>query len=313
MPQPVEYTVDPLLTQIAKDYTNNAFIADRVAPRVNVESDYGYYYVYRQEAKRLEDDLRTGLARANRVDYSMSLASFGPLLERSLEQGVTRKEKRVMGEEKALRRATENVTGKIMLRHEKAVADILQNASIITQTVTLSSTDKWSDNTGSSTADPIDDVDTAFQTIMAKGIAGRKVLVMGHDAYATARRSKHLIGLLSTASLRTPLSLEQMKTVFEVDEIIVGEAMINTAKEGQADALSYVWEDNVIAMIVADSDEPDLTTVNPMYTLQVEGERVVDRWDEPQAGRGTTFVRFTDYFEAKLVAAEACYLIKDVK
>ena len=311
MPQSVEYTVDPLLTQIAKDYNSNTFIADRVAPRVNVESDTGYYYVYGQEAKRLEDDLRTGLARANRVDYSMSLASYGPLIEHSLEQGVTRKEKRVMGEEKALRRAAANVTGKIMLRHEKTVADILQNTSIITQNVTLTSNDKWSAVHADS--NPVADVELGFATIEAKGISGRRVLLLGYEAFETARSNAQLIARMSTATLRTPLTMEQLEALFQVDEIIVGKAMYNTAKEGQADVLARVWADNAICMVVAEGTEPDLTQINPMYTLQVEGERVVDRWDEPQAGRGTTFVRFTDYFEAKLVAAEAVYLIKDVK
>lgn len=311
MPQARDYTVDPLLTRIAVDFESNQYIADRVFPRVNVESDNGFYYVYQQEAKRLENDLREGLARANRVDYNMTLTSYGPLLEHALEQGVTRKEKRIMGEDKALRRAAANVTGKIMLRHEKTVADILQNTSIITQNVTLTSNDKWSAVHADS--NPVADVELAFATIEANGISGRRVLVMGYEAWQTARSNAQLIARMSTATLRTPLTNEQLVNLFEVDEVIVGKAMINTAEEGLTPVMARVWRDNVIAMVVAEGNEPDLTAINPGYTLQIEGERVVDRWDEPQAGRGTTFVRFTDYFEAKLVAAAACYLIVDVK
>src|SRR5688572_26407219 len=149
MPQRIDYAVDPLLTELAKSYSNKNFIADILFPRLTVDDIYGDYYVYDKTNFRIEKDLRTGKARANRVDYGMSIASFGPLLEHSLEQGIEKDEKRFMGEEKARENATRNVTSKIMLNHEKMVATMLADTAIVTQNETLSGTAQFSDYTNS--------------------------------------------------------------------------------------------------------------------------------------------------------------------
>lgn len=307
MPQPVNYTVDPLLTRIAKSFSNNAFIADQVFPRIPVESETGFYYVYDKSSMRLEDDLRAGLARANRVDYGMSLATYGPLLEHSLEQGVDRRQKRIMGEEKARRKATNNVMKKIMLRHEYMVASLMTNTSNITQNTTLSGTDQWSD---ASNSDPIGDIKTARDTIYATGIDGsRLVLAMGYPVWSALQVNSQLINRLGTATDQTAVTEQQAAAILGVDELLIGRALHDTAAEGQTSSLSYVWGNDAVLMHMGGRGEESIEQVNPGYTLYIEGERGVDRWDEP--AHKAEFVRATDYFEPKLVAAEAAYLIKD--
>lgn len=314
MPQPSDINVDPLLTRVARAYKNNMFIADQLFPRIPVENETGYYYVYDKSSMRLEDDLRAGLARANRVDYGMSLESYGPLLEHSLEQGISVREKRIMGEEKARRRATMNVMKKIQLRHEYMVASILKSTSLITQNTTLTSTDKWSDAANS---DPIGDVKTARDTIFATGIAGsRLVLAMGYPVWSALEVNQKLINRMGTATDRTVLTRQQVASILGVDEIVVGRALYDTANEGQTSSLSYVWGNDAILLLMNGEGEESIEEVNPGYTLYVnnelegsQGGAVVDRWSEP--GVKGEFVRATDFFEPKLVAAEAAYLIKD--
>ena len=311
MPQPIEYVKDELLTRIAVDYANASLIADRVFPRVDVDKETGSYYVYDKSKFTIEEDLRSGIARANRVDYGMSMANYGPLLEHSLEQGITDREKKLMGEDRARRNATNNVMAKIMLRHEKAVADILTNTSVVTQNVTLSGSDQWSAAAGASN-DPFADIQLALDTIDATGIAtDRKVLVLGYQVWSVLRNHNLVTARLGNAALKVPASLEQLAALFDVDEVIVGRAKYNTAKEGQTASLGYVWGKNAIVLQM--SSEAALERVNPGYTLQLATDgnsaRYVDRWDD--RAQKTEFVRANDYFEAKLVAAEAAYLIKN--
>lgn len=310
MPQPIEYVKDELLTRIAVDYANASLIADKVFPRVSVNQETGSYYVYDKSKFRLEEDLRSGIARANRVDYGMSLATFGPLLEHSLEQGITDREKKLMGEDRSRRNATNNVMSKIMLRHEKAVADILTNTSIVTQNVTLSGNDQWSAVHVDS--DPFADIQLGLDTIDATGIVGdRKVLVLGYQVWSKLRNHSLVTARLGNAALKVPASLEQLAALFDVDEVIVGRAKYDTAKEGQTASLGYVWGKNAVLLLM--SSEAALERVNPGYTLQLETDgnsaRYVDRWDD--RAQKTEFVRANDYFEPKLVAAEAAYLIKN--
>lgn len=312
MPQMSDINVDPLLTRIAKAYKSNQFIADRLFPRIPVQNETGYYYVYDQSSLRLEDDLRAGLARANRVDYGLDLDTYGPLLEHSLEQGITKRERRIMGDEKARRRAVNNVMKKIMLRHEYMVASILTDPAIITQGVDLDTTARWSD---ASSSDPIGDIKTGRDTIFATGIAGeRLVLAMGYPVWSALQVNDQLINRLGTNTDRTAVTMQQAAAILGVDEIIVGRAMIDSAKEGQSPSLSYVWGNDAILMLMQGEGEESIEQVNPGYTLYLEEEAgrggpEVDRWFE-QSNKGE-FVRATDFFEPKLVAAEACYLIQD--
>jgi len=312
MPQRIDYAIDPLLTEISKSYSNKNFIADIIFPRVTVNDIYGSYYVYDKSGFRIEKDLRTGKARANRVDYGMSLATYGPLLEHSLEQGIEDDEKKFMGEEKARENATRNVTSKVMLNHEKMVADKISDTAVVTQNETLSGTSQFSDYNNS---DPLAKIATALDTIDATAInaGARKVIFMGYQVWSVLRNHPDLRDMLGIANNRTPITPAQAATFFEVDEIVIGNAKYDSAKEGQTSSLSYVWGKNLwVAALASPSGangQFELSQVNPGYTLQLGDARYVDRWDEREVK--TEFVRFNDYFEPKLVAAEALFLYKN--
>ena len=269
MPQRIDYAVDPLLTEIAKSFANKDFIADSIFPRVTVPDIYGKYYVYDKSGFRIEKDLRTGKARANRVGYGMSLDSYGPLLEHSLEQGIEDDEKKFMGEEKARDNATRNVTAKVMLNHEKMVADKLSDTSVVTQNETLSGTSQFSDYNNS---DPLGKIAVALDTIDATAInaGSRKVIFMGYQVWSVLRNHPDLRDMLGIANNRTPITPAQAATFFEVDEIIIGNAKYDTANEGQTSSLSYVWGKNlwVAALASPANGGFQLDQINPGYTLQ---------------------------------------------
>lgn len=308
MPQTSQYTVDPLLTRIAKAYTNRQMIADTLMPRVNVDSATGKYYVYDKSKFRIEPSLRAGISRANRVDFNMSLANYGPLVEHSLEQGITDAEKRTLGEDRARRLASMNVMQKIMLNHEKSVADLLTSTSVLTQNTSLADNNRWDVAHADST--PINDIMLGKDTILATGIpATRFVLAMSYPVYSKLRVNQQVMARIAYNSVVAPASKQQLEALFDVDEIIVGSALYDTAKEGQTASLSYLWGKNAILLAYANTveEEPSISQIAPGYTLQIPEERYVDRWDD--RSQKTEFVRASDQFEAKLVAVEAGYLI----
>lgn len=318
MPQSVDFVIDPLLTRLAINYVNGSFIADNVAPRLDVDTEYGWYYVFDQnkEAFRIENDLRTGITRANRVDYDLSLAKYGPILEHSLEQGVTNREKRLLGDDVARQRATTNVMQKIMLNHEKMVADMFSDPSIVTQNITDAGTDQWSNT---SNTNMFTQVQLAFDTIAATGLdttGMKKVMLLPYPVWSVLRNLAQLTARMSTASLRTPLTNEMLTALFDVDEIWVANARINTAAKGQSPSISYVWGAHN-AWFFYTTGTPTLTNVNPMYTLQLRnpggGEqagRYVDSWYEQEVK--TEFIRCTDFFEPYMVAPQLVYMLQNV-
>lgn len=311
--QPNEGNIDPLLTNLAKGYQNDAFIADLLMPRLTVPNKTGNYYVWGKEAFRIENDLVAPTGRANRVENSMSIATYGPLIEHQLEQAITKDEKRILGEDKARESATNNVVTKIKLNHEKTVADKWADTSIITQNLTLSGTDQFSDFSGS---DPVGRVAAAVDIIHATGIMNltdfKIVVSMGHQVWSKLKLHTGLKAMLSTASMRTPLTKADLAALFDVDEVIVGSARYDSAKEGQtANIGNYVWGKHLWVSVVPRN--PAMNTVAPGYTLELEPNnesRVVERWTEV-ANNNIELVRYTDNYEPKFVATEAVFVYKN--
>lgn len=305
MPIQSDYIVDPLLTNLAKSFVNANLIADMVAPRVTVQNETGYYLVGDKSAFRVEKDLRTGISRANRVGYNLSLAKYGPLLEHSLEQGIPYRERDLMGEDVAKRRATNNVQGKIDLNHEVLVAGVYSDTAVVTQNATLSGTDQF-DNAAS---DPIAKVQAAKDVIIATGISGvngqqgKWVAFMGYQVWTKLRNNAALRAALNLTVNKAPLTQEQVATLLDLDEIIVGQALQDSAKEGQTASLGYVWGKNF--WVAWMPSEPSIEMVAPMYTLQLQDARFVDTWDDqPQK---TIFVRSNDFYQPFMIAAEAVF------
>lgn len=304
MPQVQDYIIDPVLTNMSVGFTNPALIAEMLFPRINVKSRTGFYYVFDKTKFRTEDDLRSGINRANRVDYGMTKTAYGPLLEHSLEEGIEYEVRDTYPSPHDARAdATENVSDKLALGHEKAVASILGDTSILTQNTTLSGNDQWSDYGNS---DPFDDIETGFVEIQSNGMVTANTASMGFEVWSKLKNHPDLLGRLSTASVRT-LTTELFGALVGVEKVLIGKAMENTAVEGQSDILAFVWGKNFVLSYI--TPRPGIKKVTFGYTLQVAGARVVDRWDEPW--NKAEFVRATDYYEAKLVNLEAAYLIKN--
>ena len=305
MPNPVDYQIDSVLTEFSKGYSNNALIGTRLMPRMEVVGRTGFYFVYDKGKFRIEDSRRSGMSRANRIEFGLATAAYGPLVERSLEEGIT---KEVMdtypAKADARQDATETVTENLALGLEKEIADMLTNSSIITQSVTLSGTDQWSDFANS---DPFTDVQTGIDTIKANAMVTPNKLTLGYQAWAKLRHHPDLLGRLSVNTIRV-LTPQLLGDILGFEEVLIGEALYNTADEGQTATMSYVWGKHALIAYVKTS--PKLKTITLGLTLQVKDALYVDRWAEPWIK--TEFVRANDFYEAKLVAAEAAYLIKNV-
>ena len=304
MPQVSDYLVDPLLTNMSVAFSNQELIADMVFPRLEVKSRTGYFYKFDKSSFRVEDDLRTGVARANRIGYGMVKTAFGPLKEHSLEEPIEYEVRDSYPSPMSAREdATNDVSARLALGHEKAVADLVTATASMTQNTTLSGTSQWSDFANS---DPFTDIQTGLDTIQGAAFVTANTLILGYQVWAKLRNHPDLLGRLSTASVRS-LTPELLGALVGVETVLIGKAVSNTAKEGQTDAFSYVWGKNAVLAYIASG--PKLKQVSLGYTLQLTNGRMVDRWDEPAVK--SEFVRATDYYEAKIVAVEAGYLIKN--
>ncbi len=304
MPQPNDYQVDTVLTNMSTGYSNAELIGERLLPRLKVNSRTGIYYVFDKTRFKVENDRRTGISRAQRVAYGMTKTTFGPLVEHSLEEGIEYEVRdSYPSPHDARADATEDVSERLALGHEKAVADILTSTSVVTQNTTLSGTSQLDDYANS---DPFSVIQTAIDTIITNGMVTPNTIAMGYQVWSKLKFHPDLLGRLSVASVRV-LTEELFAALVGVENVLVGKAMRNTAVEGQTDSMSFIWGKDLIVAYVTPT--PGIKRVSLGYTLYLNNGRVVDRWDEPW--NKAEFVRATDYYEAKLVNVEAAYLVKN--
>lgn len=304
MPNVIDYQVDTVLTQMSVAYQNGQLIGTQLMPRVEVNGRVGFYYVFDKSRFNINDSRRTGTSRANRISNGMSKTAFGPLSEHSLEEAVEYEVRDTYPTPHDARvDATQDVTDALDLGLEKEIADMLTNTSVITQNVTLSGTDQWSDYANS---DPFDDIQTGIDTIKAASGVTPNTLTLGYQVWSKLRHHPDLLGRMSVASVRV-LTTQMLADLLGLEKVLIGDAVHNTADEGQTAVMGYVWGKH--ALLSYTTGRPGIRQISLGYTLQVEDARYVDRWDEPWVK--SEFVRANDYYEPKVVAVEAGYLIKN--
>lgn len=304
MPQINDYHQDAVLTNLSVGYKNMEYIADMIAPRVQVPARTGYYYTFDKSKLKSVDDRRTGITRAKRVDYAMTKTAFGPLYERSLEEGIEYEIRDTYPTPHDARvDATENVSERLLINQEKDVAGKLADTAIMTQNITLSGTDQFSDYANS---DPFSVIQTGMDTVVKNAMVPVNSMLMSYEVFSKLRNHPDLLNRMAVTGNRV-LSEQQMADLFGVQNLYVGKAVENTAQDGQTDALSFIWGKHIV--LFHKQENPGIKKVSLAYTLQVQNARFVDRWDEPAVK--AEFVRANDYYETKIVAAEAGYLIKN--
>lgn len=305
MPTVANLYRDPLLTNVSVKYTNSAFIADVVAPVIEVPTRTGYYGVYNKDNLRAPaNDRRTGLAESPIVEYELTQTSYGPLTERSLKQFVTQDEidhaRASGGIFDPLQDAAENVTEKLLLRRELDLAADMANSSIVTQNTTLSGTGQWSDYTTPS--DPLVAIQSYISIMQKAGAIVPNTLVMGQQVWDQLKNHPKVIDRLkyTTSSANAP---DIFARLVGLERCIVGTSIYNSAAEGITDSLGYIWGKHAWLMYI--NPNPGVKRVSAFYHLTLQGRRGIDRWRDNDPP--VQWVRVQDYYDRKLIAAEAVY------
>ena len=293
--------VDQVLTSVSVAYKNTNFIADQVFPIVPVKQKTGIYFKFDKSNLQIPvNTKRTGTSQTAQVDYNLSKISYGPLTERALKTPIEKDVKDMAVDPLQPRvKATNLVTEKILLERERDLVTMLTDTSQVTQNVTLSGTSQWSDYVNS---DPVPAIQAWADTIQLNALMKPNVFVMGYQVWSKLKNHPKLISRIQYVSKQS-LSLDDFAGLIGVDKVIVGSAVQNTATEGAADSLGFLWGKNAWLMYVTDA--PAIDTVTAGYHLTLENGRYIDGWYDTD--RKADYVRFNDYYDRKIVATEAIY------
>lgn len=297
--------VDPVLTTLARGYSNAQLVAVALFPFAVVEKEAGKIPQFGKEAFKIYNTERALRAKSNRISpEGTSMIDF-VCDEHDLEYPVDYRE----SEESMFpleEHATMVVTEGIRLRHEKKCADLAQAAANYPtgNKVTLSGTSQWTDYTNS---DPIAVIEAAKEAVRSKTGKRPNTMIIGALTYKALKNHPKLLERIKY-SMTGVVTIDLMKQIFGIPNIFVGESVYAS----DAGTFSDIWADNcILAYVPGAPQSGERTPYDPSfaYTLRKRGKPEVDKRDEE--GGKLRLIRNTDIFVPKIVGAEAGYLISD--
>jgi len=303
------FPVQPDLTAIAIAYKNAALIADDVLPRVPVEAQTFKYLKHTlADTFTVPQTLVGRTGKPGEVEFSATeetSATFDHGLDHPIPQADI---DNAPPNYRPVDRGVEGTADLIALGREKRTADLVFTAANYPSAnkVTLAGNDQLSDYTNS---DPL----AVFNTALDAPVMRPNIAVFGHQAWTKIRMHPKLIkAVFGPNASDGMLTREQFRNLFELEEVLIGQSRLNTAKKGQAVSLGRVWG-KCGAFLLRDRLA---ATQGGRPTFGLTGE-----WGTRQAGaepdksisvRGGQRVRVYESVRELITASDLGYLITDI-
>lgn len=302
MPSPKEVHIDSALTQISIKYRNENYIADKIFPEVKVAKDSDKYFVYGKQNFLLPDTKRAPGTPAKEVDWKIEATPTYSLTEHALQKTITDEERDNADEPINIEAdTTEFLTDAIQLSVEKRAATILSDTDNFGGNKTPAK--KWD----AADSDPLLDVDTAKAVIKRNVGLEANTLVINDEVYRVLKRHPALLEMTKYVK-GGKLTLEQLKELFEVKNIYVGDATNNTALEGATPNMASVWPKNCAVLYVA--EKASIKKPSYGYTFRNKNFRIVDRWRAEEIA--SDVIRVRDKLDLHLIDKYCGYLLTAV-
>ncbi|EAP0954369.1 TPA: hypothetical protein MYQ36_000692 [Citrobacter braakii] len=305
--------VDPVLTSIARGYKNAAFIGERIFPIVETDKEGVTVPTFGKTAF-VEFETQRAVGADSNVLVREKTGSLDLVLnEHDLAAPVDYREKAesMFNEEsKAIRRVTNGVN----LKRELYAARLAQDPKVYVQgsVKALAAAERWVGGKG----DPIGVIEAGIEAVRNKTGLRPNLMTMGASVMALLKFHPAIQAAIG-ANERKRITLEILKDLFQVEDVVVGEPVSMASMKDAQDkdkTPSDIWADNLMLHYVgkpqpgttsADENEPSFG-----YTLRRKGMPVADKYDG--AGGKVNYCRYTDIYKVAVVGGDAGYLISNI-
>jgi len=290
MPAPTSDTTlqRPDLGAVVYEYIEGApgmgYIGLDVMPIFEViEQSAGFPVIPKEALLSLPDTKRAMRGTYNRSDYDFEDGYYATS-ENGWEELIDDRERslyanRFDADVVAAMRATRIILG----GQEKRIADKVFNASNFAAN---SVGNEWDD---ASNATPIDDVNTGKLSVRSACGLLPNVLIIAYSTYLNLKRCDQVVDLLKYTFPGIDINRmtsAQLAAVFDIERVLVGGAVYNSAKKGQDASISDLWSSEY-AMLTRVSSSPDLREPcigrTFLWTRESPGNTVVEEYREEKA------------------------------
>lgn len=297
-PTKSQVRVDKILTNIAVAYRNPEYIWRSIFPVIPVKNDSDKYYIFTKgDWFRNEAKLRAPGTAARLSGFGLSTASYNAQ-EKALATKIADRVLQNSDNVLALRTAkTEYVADKVELAREYELATTICTTGVWGTDSTLGTT--WDDESST----PVDDVITIQDAVAGETGKEINVALLGRQVWSQLRRHPDVLDILSATErqIATPALLAQ---AFDIDKIVIGKAIYNSAEEGASDSFSYVWGKHALFMYVTPT--PGIMTPTAGYSFMSRDARVRTWVNEEEEA---TYIEASNILDFKVVSSDVGYYI----
>ena len=293
--------IERAMTNISIAYRNTNYIADQVFPAVSVQKQSDKYFTYeKSDWLRNEAGLRAPGTRGPVIEYSLSSEVYAC---RPIAAAKIVPDEMVDNSDQPLnlrKEAVEFATDKVLLFAEYEVANKVLGAGTWSGSSTPSP--NWSDDA----SDPCQTVDDARESVVSKIGREPNVMVIGREVWTDLKNHPDLLDKIKyTGTGRvTPQKLAEL---FEVEKLLIGNAIYDSAEEGATASLAYIWGKSAWLGYVPPN--PGLMTPAAGYIMTWKN-RTVERHRMPL--EKADFYRVEWHYDDKVTCADAGYELKSV-
>ncbi len=299
-----ELRINAYLSEVARGYSNNAFVAQYLFPTIYSEKEKIDIFEFNKEAFQIYNTERAIRANSNVISPKGFKKHTTTLKENDLSYPIDYREEEEAEKVKLQLHATNVVTEGLNLKLEKECADLVQNPDSYSaeNKIILSGTSCF-DNEAS---DPQGIIDDAKDAVSAKIAQDPNTMIIGQAAWKALKKHPQLVGLISDNKNKM-VTLEFLKEIFEVENIYIGKSIFSNA-EGN---FERIWKDNIVLAYV-----PNLgasrTEYDPSFAYTVRKKDALQIDEYTKEGNKVKYIRATDIYTPFLVGPEAGYLISNV-
>jgi len=302
------FPITPELTAIAIAYRNLALIADQVLPYVPVgKKEFKYWKYEKPERYTLPDNYVGRKSTPNQVEFNATEVTES-CVDYGLDDIVPQDDiDNAPPNYNPLGNAVEGIQDLNLLAREKRVADLIFNtASYDTANKTaLAGNDQWS---AFDTSDPIEDILEAMDACIMKP----NIMVLGNSVWTVLRRHPKVINATNRNSGDAGVAVRaSVAELFEFEEILIGQGLLNTSRKGQVPSFSRVWG-NYCALIYRNRQANTQHGTTFGFTARF-GTPIAGSLQEPAVGlRGSIRVRAGESVKELICASDLGYLFSTV-
>lgn len=264
--------LDPILTAVARGYRSpKAAVANVLFPIVPVGVRAGRILAFGPDDFKLINTARAPGANTKRVQFGYSSDTFS-LADHRLEGAVPvelQEEAEAVPGIDLSSNAVRRVQNMMALEREKKAADLARDASKYDSAnkETLSGSSQWSHVD----SDPFTDIMEAKEVIRGKTGEMPNVLEVGPLVLTALRTHPKVLARLSTATDRPPATLAQLQALFELEQIVKGEAVYHDGA-----AFQDVWGKDAILAFTTPASMQEMGSPNFGYTYQLQDRPMVE-------------------------------------